>query len=374
MPEKPQSAQQTSERNVVTIADIASELGVSKATVSVALRGKSGVSPKEAERIRAVAEKLGYRPNPLVGIHMSQVRSKHAPRYQATLAWIDRHPTVRESEQRSGFCEARQGAIDEAARLGFHMEEFRPATHGWSPEVMSRMLLTRNITGLILAPQPHSGGIMELDWEDFSTVTLGYSLRSPRLHLVSNCQRNTLKTAFDRLRSFGYQRVGTIIDIEGNERVNRAWTSAFWDDYNDQAPRHRLSPLLFQPEHSPLTVESFIKWFQKVRPDAVIAEDTVTPVIEGLRLLNLKPGRDIALAVRNAFTGQSTFAGVNQNHRAVGTAAVAYVAGMLQRNERGIPALPQQLLIEGTWQSGDSVDERGPSAGSRSSASKFQGS
>jgi hypothetical protein len=30
----------------------------------------------------------------------------------------------------------------------------------------------------------------------------------------------------------------------------------------------------------------------------------------------------------------------------------------MDRGEREIPAMPQQLLIESTWQSGTSVDER----------------
>ncbi|EIQ00949.1 transcriptional regulator [Opitutaceae bacterium TAV1] len=349
----------------VTIADIAAHLDVSKATVSVALRGKPGVSAEEGERIRKAAEKLGYRPDPLVGIHMAQVRNARAPHYRATLAWIDNHPAPLEPGTHPEFYEGRQGAFDEASRLGFRLEEFRPVTRGMTSEVLTRVLRTRNIIGLILAPQPHSGGTMDLDWQHFSAVTLGYSLRSPRLHLVSNCQRNTLQGALIRLRSFGYRRVGTVINEEVNERVNRAWTCAFWDDYHAQPVRRRLMPLLFHPERRPLTAKLFAGWFDEKKPDAVIAEDSLAPVLEGLRVLNLQPGRDVALAVRGAVTGDTTFAGMNQNHRAVGAAAVACVAGMLQRGERGIPAMPQQLLIESTWQSGTSVDERYPCSSPR---------
>ncbi|MBK5721899.1 LacI family DNA-binding transcriptional regulator, partial [Dysgonomonas sp. Marseille-P4677] len=46
-----------------TIKDIASELGISKSTVSRALSGDSNVSKKTKERVLALAENLGYKPN-----------------------------------------------------------------------------------------------------------------------------------------------------------------------------------------------------------------------------------------------------------------------------------------------------------------------
>ncbi|HEY0260616.1 MAG TPA: LacI family DNA-binding transcriptional regulator [Lacisediminihabitans sp.] len=46
-----------------TIADIAAEAGVSKMAVSFALGGRPGVSEDTRERIRAIADRLGWQPN-----------------------------------------------------------------------------------------------------------------------------------------------------------------------------------------------------------------------------------------------------------------------------------------------------------------------
>jgi len=46
-----------------TIRDVAARAGVSSATVSYVLNGKSGVGAPTAERVRAAAAALGYRPN-----------------------------------------------------------------------------------------------------------------------------------------------------------------------------------------------------------------------------------------------------------------------------------------------------------------------
>lgn len=58
----------------VTLADVARTAGVSTATASVALNGKAGVSERTRERIRSVADSLGYRPSS-VGRALRQSRT-----------------------------------------------------------------------------------------------------------------------------------------------------------------------------------------------------------------------------------------------------------------------------------------------------------
>ena len=48
----------------MSIRDVAREAGVSVTTVSHALNGKGRLNPETRERVREVADRLGYRPNP----------------------------------------------------------------------------------------------------------------------------------------------------------------------------------------------------------------------------------------------------------------------------------------------------------------------
>lgn len=48
---------------MVTIKDVAAKAGVSKTTASDALRGGGDVSAKTMQRVRAIAEQMGYKPN-----------------------------------------------------------------------------------------------------------------------------------------------------------------------------------------------------------------------------------------------------------------------------------------------------------------------
>ena len=49
-----------------TIKDIAAKAGVAVSTVSYALRNHPSIPPETCQRIQAVGEKLGYRPDPFL--------------------------------------------------------------------------------------------------------------------------------------------------------------------------------------------------------------------------------------------------------------------------------------------------------------------
>ncbi|CAM5666972.1 LacI family transcriptional regulator (Fragment) OS=Streptomyces microflavus OX=1919 GN=G3I39_27470 PE=4 SV=1 [Streptomyces microflavus] len=71
----------------VTLLDVARAAGVSKSTVSDALQGSGHVAEATRERVRAVAEQLGYRPNSAarrlrrsstgaIGLHLPQTATR----------------------------------------------------------------------------------------------------------------------------------------------------------------------------------------------------------------------------------------------------------------------------------------------------------
>lgn len=73
------------------MTDIAKAAGVSKNTVSLALRGSPKVSAVTRRRIEKAAKSLGYRPNPTVAHLMAELRQNRSQGYQSTLAIINAH-------------------------------------------------------------------------------------------------------------------------------------------------------------------------------------------------------------------------------------------------------------------------------------------
>jgi LacI family transcriptional regulator len=342
----------------VTIADVARRLRVSKATVSVALRGKPGVSDKVAARIRDAAGRMGYHLNPLLGIHMAQIRNNRRARFQATIAWINSHASIEATKSMVSYQEGLSGARNQAAVMGYVLDEFWMNAPDMTPQSATRILRARNVAGLIIGPQPAAGGHLELGWEHFSAVALGYSLVSPELHRVSNGQRATMQESFEQLARHGYRRVGAVINEENNDRVRRAWSSGAWDAYHALSPESRVEPLIFHERANPLTALKVADWIKREEPDGIVIEDFAHVIMAGLDMLGLKPGRDIAVVSRHVHRSEKLLAGTNQEGAAVGAAAVNFLVGMIQRNERGVPEHPLQLLLTGTWQAGPSVVDR----------------
>ncbi len=82
-----------------TLADIATELGVTKITVSRALNTPDRVSPQTLEKVRAAVQRLGYTPNLLAGslsssrsrLIVALVPSISGPMFTTTMQSVARH-------------------------------------------------------------------------------------------------------------------------------------------------------------------------------------------------------------------------------------------------------------------------------------------
>ncbi len=100
-----------------------------------------------------------------------------------------------------------------------------------------------------------------------------------------------------------------------------------------------------------------VAWFQRERPDAIVAagDKECRPIAHtlGLRV----PG-PVAFASANK-AGRSVFAGIEERPEEIGAAAIEQLAGMIQRGEKGIPTIPKVIMIEGRWMAGRSVRGKG---------------
>ena len=68
--------------------------------------------------------------------------------------------------------------------------------------------------------------------------------------------------------------------------------------------------------------------------------------------MGLKVPRDVAFVDIFLDRPDGKVAGVQQNHTTVGALAVEILAGQLQHNKFGVPAIPTTTYVEGTWWAG----------------------
>jgi len=342
-------------RQRVSLREIAREAGLSHATVSMALRNHPEIAKTTRERVQSLARSLGYRPDPMLKALAEYRKDRRDTRYQATLAWINNYPEPEKLERVYDFLAYRRGASERAEELGYKLEVFTPAASGIPPAKLRKILLARSIQGMLLPPQPRWGMEWDFDFGDFSAVAFGFSLRSPRLHTVANHQFHSSMLALEKLREYGHRRIGFAIDRDQNMRSGSSFLGGYLAGQNLLPPKERVAPLVIGRIPDTGLIEEVASWFRKYKPDAVItgqAEVPRTLIAHGLRI-----PEDIALAMLAAEDSRE-WARVNQNSWEIGRMAVDMLIGMIYRNERGVPAMPHRVFIEGRWMDGPSAVRR----------------
>jgi LacI family transcriptional regulator len=340
--------------NTPTLRDVARRAGVSVMTASRVLRNQTNVAADTRAAVQAAASDLHYRPNPLVSALMSY---RHSSRKKtpgvAVIAMITNFPTRTGWKAAPINVEFFAGASAAAELRGYKLEPFWLREPGMTGRRLSEILFNRNIGGLLIAPLAGASGHLRLDWEKFAAVALGYSLVRPPLHRAVNHQFRSMQFALRLLRKRGYHRPGLALRASYDRRVDHHWVGSFLVE------QQRLGkgplPLLVPPDKD-WTLATFREWVAREKPDVIITQHD--EVFDWIEEMKLRVPEEIGLVHLNCPKGDLRWAGILQNAQAIGAAAVDHLISMLQRNERGVPELPQYLLIEGSWREGPTV--RGP--------------
>jgi DNA-binding LacI/PurR family transcriptional regulator len=329
-----------------TLRDIARQVGVDVSTVSLALRGSPKVTAPTAERIREAATRLGYRPDPVLAA-LNAYRDGRRRDFRQVVAWLTNFPREMGSwRDRTTYAEYFDGAARRAEQCGYHLEEFPLYGGEVSPARMVQILETRGVHGLLLCPQPSPRQWPEFDFSQFSAVTFGYSLLAPTLHLVSNHQFLSVRTAAERLHQGGYRRIALALPPFYHESLRWQSDGAFL-----AFARRRASPQLrFIYEDSDWTAANFNRWLNRTRPDAVIVDPYA--MAGWWEQLDRRVPEDLAVAAFGLSQTEKAWSGIYQNNHAIGVAGFDLLMMMLHRNERGVPEYPMRLLIEGVWRDG----------------------
>lgn len=346
-----------------TLADVAKAAGVHVTTVSLALRNHPRLPESTKARLRALAEKMGYAPDPmmraLVVYRTSQAESRQLP----TLAYITNWNTRWGWKKVTAHPEFFRGAETKARELGYKLDHFWLREPGLTHNRLSQILKTRGIHGLIIASHVREWDeSLAFDWTTFSAVKIDYFPHHPMLHNVTNHQCDIVRLAMQKVMAAGYRRIGLVMDRGWDETVDHYYTAGYLCEQRHLTSKERIPAHLFAPAADSSTEEpvpdlpALEAWFTRYRPEVLISKpEFVQPLF---KKLGLRVPRDIAFVDLFLTQGPGANAGVKQNHETVGAVAVEILAGQLQTNKFGVPAVPTTTFVEGTWFDGPSCPPR----------------
>lgn len=334
----------------VRMSDVARVAGLSAATVSRALRDDPRITKATRLAVKAVAERMGYRPHPLVQALMVQRRQRTAPTAE-TLAVVTSH--AEETWRRKDVCRwYLAGLRDGAARHGYGLEIFPLDAHRDDPARLAQVLRARGICGVILAFSRDQTEAVEFPVDHFSVVGLSTYFAQTDVDRVHLNGFANVKLALRELRLRGYSRPALVVPERNNAVVGGFWTAAVLEEQR-QRPATECCPPLIVPEGSGGRGE-FLCWFGEHRPDAILAYKL--PVVDHLSMIGVRVPQEVGVAhLFGTEAERNSLAGINGQLDQVGAAAVDLLVQKLGLHAEGKPVYPRDLFITGTWVDGPTV-------------------
>ncbi|MBK9990951.1 MAG: LacI family DNA-binding transcriptional regulator [Verrucomicrobia bacterium] len=355
----------------ITQADVAKEAGVHSTTVSLALRNHPSLPIETRQRIQALAEKIGYRPDPDLRSLMSYRRSMSGEKkHPSTLAYVTNWHSKMGWKQWPAHAQFYEGAGKRAPQLGYQLEHFWLGEPGLSDQRLGDILVARGIQGAIIASySPDFDRPLQLDWTRLSAVKIGFFPSKPKLHTITNDQSAIIRLAMRRAKEAGYRRIGFVLPQEFDEFVDLAWSAGFLAEQQKAAPDDRI-PILRYPTPIASSAAPYCgdlvprrtleDWLQAYKPEVLISWGPF--LLPRLRELGLSVPSDIAYADVFLEDTNDSLAGVHQNCQRVGACAVEAIADQIEHHVVGIQTVSKTTLIEGTWIDGASLPRRVPMA------------
>lgn len=341
------------------MTDVARAAGVSKNTVSLALRNSPQIPEGTRRRIVRAATRLKYRKNATVAHLMAEMRRTRGTRHQAGLALLNAHADRTAFRTHPTIPAYVEGCRQRAAALGYSLDEFwlhDPALDG--PR-LNAILHARGIRGAIAVGLMGENRLPErfaATWREFPVVVTGVRTAGPALSFACTDHHMLVRDAFRQALALGYRRPGLVIDPVIDRLVDGRFSAGLHAAQQD-LPRTRRVPTFFPGGESRAEEARFARWLRAEKPDAILTLYNV--VRRWLARLRVAVPGEVALIQLEWRRDSPEWSGMNQHNDVVGAAAVEMVIGMIHNQEFGPPAFPRATLVGSTWVEGATAPARG---------------
>ncbi|MDX2109919.1 MAG: LacI family DNA-binding transcriptional regulator [Verrucomicrobiota bacterium] len=341
----------------VSIKDIARQAGVSVGTVSQALRTVGSTSSKTVERIRLIADQMGYKPNPLLA-SLARTHFKSTPSDDRIPIAIlvqdskDRPPDVPDFDIR---ITATQNL---AERMGYSLiaANYDQVTNFKS---YARQLYYKGVQGIIFSPQsvPNLDQFFEADWSHFRMVVCCSDPRLVHYSQIDGNKYDTVQRAWQEVRALGYQRIGFAL---------MSHTPVHYDDHLRYAAAVACQRTVPNEAHIPILdcplydEAAFLRWYRTHRPDVVVGFHI--RLAYWLMDAGFSIPDDVSFACLHHTLNPADYsfmeAGINSFEDRVAAMSVTLMDQLIRHHTMGIVNEPVRVLLHPTWSAGVSCPQK----------------
>ncbi|PTX91665.1 LacI family DNA-binding transcriptional regulator [Opitutus sp. ER46] len=352
----------------VTQTDIARAAGVHNTTVSLALRNSPAIPEATRARIQAIAEEMGYHPDPALQALVAYRNGRMPARCHGTIAYVTNATSRWGWQSAPADAKFYAGAQRKAEQSGFQLEHFWCGEPDVTPRRLSNMLFHRGITGVILAShRPECDALGEMDWSHFTAIKIGCFPHSPGLHRVMYDRSGVIRLAMKQALAAGYERIGLVMPTLWDDAADQAWSAGFLAEQYRLPEESRIPILLYgergrMPDETPdrtgpaVDIAALAAWYNRHEPEVIIS---IAPFVrEQLTRLKLNVPRDVGYVDLFLEGTEHGVAGICENCERVGEVATELLVAQMHQNLTGLPPVPTTTLVEGRWTPGATLPMR----------------
>jgi len=330
--------------------DIAERCGVSRATVSFAMRDDPRISMERRRQIQETARELGYSPNPLLNSLMQQMRHGEIRKHGNLTVFMCNHVDTAVFMGKNPFYTQIYNACrDQAQEMGYAMDLLEAGRPGTTTAQINRVLKARSARGIIIPPSPPGFKVPDLDFSLLSVVKIGYVDKELKCHRIVPYHAQAMRHTLRILKERGYKRLAFIFQDSVDQYSNFDFLT-YASRYNYEAGK-RAIPFLVVNDTTPSRQAK--EYVARNKPDIVVADSRPTYLL--LKEAGLNFPEDVEFCCLNTIHVAEESAGFRQNMELLGRETVKFLDNLIHHNRRGLPEHPLTLKVGGEWVDGPTM-------------------
>ncbi|MDX2109751.1 MAG: LacI family DNA-binding transcriptional regulator [Verrucomicrobiota bacterium] len=327
----------------LTLKDLAKELKVTEATVSLALRNHPRISPETRQQVQALAAKLGYIVNPAFSRRGSTRMGKRGRPIMPLALILQRNPSY------SHGSEAYQIEIKRIAANFGYVVTLHLLKKDECARRLGDILKNRGVEAVLCGPIYYKSILDDFPWGDFCIGACEAGLYAPPCHLVMPDVGQAILAARQLCVARGYHRIGFAQIIEPTPPVD------YLDRYGAASLAATTCPdavSFTSGDFSARDRTQFLGWVKAGAFDIVIGQ-TAT-FYWWLREGGYNIPQDIGfIGLRmDADRTERELSGFEEDHLLTASLACQLVDMEVRQFRRGPPKAPARMLVKMPWYEG----------------------
>lgn len=339
--------------------DIAEKAGLSQSSVARALANHPSIPKATCERVKKIAQSLGYRQRPYIAAWMRQVKRAKPMSRVGTFILLDFPPLADPSANELFTKQMVQGIMKRADSYGFGLRRvFLKGDSKKEVDTAFKRFVAQGVAGILLTAKAQRYLHLFDEWTDsFAWVAIGNPLNDSGPHYVCNDQFLSAQLAATQLKEMEFEKIAFVTNHGLEWHAQRRFSFGFLSAIQpalETGSNHLKKRNIFcaSAKHIRLLKD----YLKRVKPEVVLS--VASTEYQWIQGFGIKIPDDMSFACLDTSATESELSGIDQQYSKLGETAVSVLMNLLNRNQRGFPESAEATMIQGIWVSGKTLKKK----------------